>query len=90
MDKFISGRQIELARKQAGLAQKDLYKAVDVSRATYHNWVVGKSEPSANQFLAMLKVCWQTTQPDNGPSTFDGLIERLLAIGEPVSCDESV
>ncbi|WP_017445931.1 helix-turn-helix transcriptional regulator [Gayadomonas joobiniege] len=81
MDKFISGRQIEVARKQAGLAQKDLYKAVDVSRATYHNWVVGKSEPSANQFLAMLKICWQKSQPKEGLTTFDELIQRLVNIG---------
>ncbi|MER2494454.1 helix-turn-helix transcriptional regulator [Catenovulum sediminis] len=81
MDDIISCKKLEQARKAAGLAQKDLYKAVNVSRATYHNWIVGKSEPSANQFFTMLDICWQKTKPANGKSEFDDLLNNLMSIG---------
>ncbi|WP_016957271.1 helix-turn-helix transcriptional regulator [Catenovulum agarivorans] len=83
MDKFFSGKQIEAARKAVGLAQKDLYQAAKVSRATYHNWVVGKSEPNVSQFLAMMQICWQRSPETKANDEFQSLIKNLVTVGKP-------
>ncbi|MCU4676883.1 helix-turn-helix domain-containing protein [Catenovulum sp. 2E275] len=75
-----SGQNLEQTRKLIGISQKDLYQAVNVSRATYHNWVVGKSEPSASQFFTMLQVCWRKRNPDVSPALFDQQVNKLISL----------
>ncbi|EWH09196.1 hypothetical protein DS2_13584 [Catenovulum agarivorans DS-2] len=82
MDKFFSGKQIETTRKAVGLAQRDLYQAAKVSRATYHNWVVGKSEPNVSQFLAMMQVCWHRSPENKANDEFQRLIKDLITVGK--------
>lgn len=40
---------LPVARKIAGLTQKELASAVDVSESTVINWEKGRSEPTVNQ-----------------------------------------
>lgn len=80
MNILTSGHSLEQTRKALGISQKDLYQAVNVSRATYHNWVVGKSEPSASQFFTMLKICWHRQNPQASPQKFNQQINKLISL----------
>lgn len=44
---------LPVARKIAGLTQKDLAKALGVSEGTVLNWEKGKREPSISQAIAI-------------------------------------
>lgn len=46
---------IPVARKIAGLTQKELGAAVGVSESTVLKWEKGKSEPSVSQAIAISK-----------------------------------
>ena len=86
------GREIERARKRAGLTQEALARALGVGQSLVSDWERGIREPSISQLSriahelgvsphALVRVVWGPL-PDgaSGPMSYDEMAEEVVQI----------